>query len=138
MLELAKAIVKQYDKDDYWDKLKKNRKWADLKEKDLDVIKEAFKPFDNNRYQMKWFNNINQWYKNWNFNWNWQNCYDWYDKDYWEEWRKSYNKDKDDDDDDREDWENWYKWYDKDGWEDWNEWYKNKGNRNKNANKNKK
>ena len=114
LLELARAIVRQYDKDDYWENLRKNKKWGDLKEKDLEIIKEAFKPFDNNRYKMKWFNNINQWFKNWNnnfnWNWNWQDCYNWYDKDDWDDF----------------DWDDWYKWY------------KDNGNSNKDKNKNKK
>jgi len=108
LLELANAIVKQYDKDDYWERFRKSREswnWGDLKEKDLEVIKEAFKPFDNNSYKMKWFNNINQWFKNWNFNWNWN----------WQDHNKWYDKD---------DWKN-FDWTDFD-WNGWYNWYKNK------------
>jgi len=39
LLELARAIVREYDKDDYWERFTKNRKWGDLKESDLEVIK---------------------------------------------------------------------------------------------------
>lgn len=145
LLELAKAIVKQYDKPGYWENLKKNRKWPDLNEKDLEVIKESFKPFDNNRYKMKWFDNINQWYKNWNFDWN-KNWYDWWNnKEYWEKWQEWWgNKDNwekwqewSNDKDNLEKWQEWCKWYDKDSWNAWKDWYNNwYNNKGKNKNEN--
>ena len=115
LIELAKAIVKQYDKRDYWENLSKNRKWADLKEKDLEIIKEAFKPFDNNKYNMKWFINIKQWYKKWNFNWdwNWQNYNNWFNNYKWGnlDWNDF-------------DWDAWNHWYN-------DYWLKNNKNKNK-------
>ena len=55
IVDLAKAIVGQYEKEGFDKDLSqyKNRK---LEEKDLNIIKDAFQPFSNNRY--KWNGSI--------------------------------------------------------------------------------
>ena len=79
---------------------------------DMKVFWDVFKPFTNNKYKTKWFNNVKNWFNfnsddwknfdwgsfNWN-NFNWQN-YNWEDFDW-----KNFN------------WED-YDWEDYD-WEDW-------------------
>ncbi len=97
IVDLAKAIVGQYEKEGFDKDLSqyKNRK---LEEKDLNIIKDAFQPFSNNRYKMKWFNSL----KTLDFK-------KWFDKDYWKDFEK---------------WDNWKDWNEKDfeNWDYWKEW----------------
>lgn len=84
LLELAKVIVKQYDRDEYWKNIRNNNQWGHMDEEDLEVFGDVFKPFVNNRYKMKWFNSQNQWFNNWN-----RDCddlYDWKDSGDWKNW----------------------------------------------------
>lgn len=85
IVDLAKAIVGRYEKDGF-DKDLDQYKDRKLDEKDLNSIRDAFKPFSNNRYKLKWFNSLNDWFDfgKWGF-----------DKEYW---------------DDFENWGNWNGW----------------------------
>ena len=114
LLDLAKVIVKKYEKDGFDKDLKQYDKKEVTKE-DMKVFWEVFKPFTSNKYKIKWSENIKNWLGfgwpfdgdgfDWkNFNWeeywksfNWKDCNwknfnqkDW-DK-FWEDWFKQYDK----------------------------------------------
>lgn len=111
LLDLAKVIVEKYDKEGFDKDLKQYEK-REITGEDMKVFEDVFKPFTNNKYKVKWFNNVKNWFNfnsddwknfdwgsfNWN-NFNWQN-YNWEDFDW-----KNFN------------WED-YDWEDYD-WEDW-------------------
>lgn len=111
LLDLAKVIVRKYEKEGFDKDLKQYEK-REMTTEDMKVFWDVFKPFTNNKYKTKWFNNVKNWFNfnsddwknfdwgsfNWN-NFNWQN-YNWEDFDW-----KNFN------------WED-YDWEDYD-WEDW-------------------
>lgn len=98
LLDLANVIVNKYEKEGFDKNLEqyKNRK---LDENDLEIIKKVFKPFTDNKYKLKWFNNLNKW-----FNFDLDLDFEWdFDWKKWEDWMKQNNK--------KFDWNNWKDWY---------------------------
>lgn len=76
LVELAKVIAEECKKPG------NNQKDWKLSDKEIKDLRDAFKAFDNNRYGLKIFNNVNQWFKNW-----WD--FDWDDDDkngFWWNW----------------------------------------------------
>ena len=61
LLDLARVIVKKYDKDGFEKDLKQYEK-KELTHEDMKVFWEVFKPFTNNKYKVKWFNNVKNWF----------------------------------------------------------------------------
>ncbi len=63
LVELARVIAAEYKKPG------NTQKDCKLNDKEIKDLRDAFKVFDNNRYGLKIFNGINQWFKNWDFGW---------------------------------------------------------------------
>jgi len=111
LLDLAKVIVRKYEKEGFDKDLKQYEK-REMTTEDMKVFWDVFKPFTNSKYKIKWFNNVKNWFSHgltfnsddWkNFNWEdaWKN-YNW-EKFSWDNW-KNYN------------WEdfNWDDWFNSD------------------------
>jgi len=65
----------------------------------MKMIWKLFKPFTDNKYKLKWFNNLNKW-----FNFDLDLDFEWdFDWKKWEDWMKQNNK--------KFDWNNWKDWY---------------------------
>lgn len=107
LLDLARVIVNKYEKEGFDKDLSQYEK-REMTAEDMKVFRDVFKPFTNNKYKTKWFNNVKNWFKsgwifdsnNWKkLNWkdfDWEN-FDWEDFD-WDDWF-----DRDDDDSDKKD-----------------------------------
>lgn len=110
LLDLARVIVSKYEKEGFDKDLKQYEK-REMTKEDMKVFWDVFKPFTNNKYKTKWFNNVKQWFNsNWNFN-----SDDWKDFDWgsfnWNNFNwQNYNWEN-------FDWKN-FNWEDFD-WEDW-------------------
>lgn len=152
MLDLAKVIVKKYDKEGF-DKNLEQYKGKKMDSKDLEIIRDAFLPFTNNKYKTKWFDSLNKWFNfdkdfEWDFDKTYLENFDWKEFD-WEEYWKNYDWE----DFDWEDYCKNYNWkaspwgnfqWGSYNWEDWSEWFdwdddddKNNKDRNKNNTGNK-
>lgn len=112
LVDLAKVIVKNYEKEGF-DKDLDQYKDRKLTEKDLETVKKVFQPFTENRYKLKWFNNLNKWFnidldKSWGEDWE---SWDKYWNEYWDEYWKYFEK-------------YWNEWNKGKGKVDWNSWWK--------------
>jgi hypothetical protein len=96
LLELAQEIVNRYKKEGF-DKDLEQYKGKKLDKKDLDIIRDVFRPFTNNKYKVKWFNSLNQLF-DFDIDWDWEDFQylkkqtgsslkdlDW--EKYWEYWK---------------------------------------------------
>ena len=105
LLDLARVIVRKYDKEGFDKDLKQYDK-REMTAEDMKVFWDVFKPFTNNKYKTKWFKNVKNWLNfSWNFNSDaWKN-FDWENFN----WKSSNWKNFD--------WKN-FNWDDFD-WDDW-------------------
>lgn len=126
LLDLAKVIVNKYEHEGFDKDLEQYEK-HDMDYQDLKVLWDVFKPFTNNKYKTKWFNNVKGWFNcGWDYNWKDWKDYDWKDfnwedfdwKDYdWKDWKDF-------------DWKNWpgFNWKDsyseEFSWDDWEGYWK--------------
>lgn len=62
LIELAKVIVDQY-KDAKKEDFKEQYNGWQMSNDDIKILREAFKPYYNNRYDVKWFNGSSKWFK---------------------------------------------------------------------------